>query len=180
MWNRHLDEFQSLEEIYDFYRGAMGLYQSRLYPMDECEACRYRELWNCQGGCLAYSVAKHGELSPEPCAQQPDSDGWKPGALLAWSPDVRLRRYDMPKASFEISHKPCGMEMEVDTSFQPLLDALNGQHSVSEVIDRYVGSLCNSKINSELEALTQSAMRQSANELLLGMLHKGFLVERAS
>ncbi len=176
MWNRHLDEFQNLEEIYTFYRSAMGLYQSRLYPLAECESCHHRELWNCQGGCLAYTVAKHGELSPQQCVQQPDSDGWKPRALLDWSPDVRIRRYDMPKASCEIFNKLSGME--VDASFQPLLDALNGQHSASEIVDRYIGSLHNAKINSDLEAITQTVMRQSANELLLGMLHQGFLVER--
>jgi hypothetical protein len=49
IWNRHLDEFQNLDEIYDYYRRAMALYQSRLYPMGECDTCSYREMWKCQG-----------------------------------------------------------------------------------------------------------------------------------
>jgi MoaA/NifB/PqqE/SkfB family radical SAM enzyme len=179
MWNRHLDEFQNLEEIYAYFRGAMGLYQSRLYPLDECKACRYRELWNCQGGCLAYTVMKHGQLTPEDRTGQPGCDGWKEGALLAWAPEVRVRRYDMPKTSYQIYNKLSGMEMMVDASFQPLLDALHGQHSAPEVVDQYVG-VSHAKVDSALEALTQGALRQSANDLLLGMLHQGFLVEQQS
>lgn len=181
MWNRHLDEFQNLEEINAYYRKAMGLYQSRLYPKDECYECRYRELWGCQGGCLTHAVMKHGELSLENPSRQPSGDGWKSGRLLALSPDVELRRYEMPEASYAIYNKVSGVELEVDASFQPLLRSLNGQCSAREVVDRYIGdSAENPKIESALSAFTQGALQQGANELLLGLLHQGFLVERQS
>ncbi len=179
MWNRHLDEFQNLEEIHNYYRKAMSLYQSRLYPLAECDDCRYRELWNCQGGCLAYTVMRYGELSIEERPERPCREGWKEGTVLAFAPDVRIRRYDMPEESFAISSKASGMELEVDASFQPLLQCLNGQHSAREVVERYVGSSDRgSNGQNELEALTQGALKQGANELLRGMLQKGLLVER--
>jgi hypothetical protein len=69
--------------------------------------------------------------------------------------------------------------MEVDASFQPFLSALNGGCTAREVVDRYIGgSSGDAKGGSGLEALTQGALRQGANELLRGMLQRGFLVER--
>jgi radical SAM protein with 4Fe4S-binding SPASM domain len=179
IWNRHLDEFQNLEDVNAYYRRAMSLYQSRLYPMEECNECRYRELWNCQGGCLTHTVMKHGELSLDDRPGQPIGDGFKEEAVLALSPDVEIRRYDMPEASYTIFNKASGLELEVDGSFQPLLRSLDGQYSAREVVDRYIGdSAPNAAIESGLATLTQGALRQGANELLLGMLHQGLLVER--
>ncbi|MGA2168552.1 MAG: radical SAM protein [Terracidiphilus sp.] len=179
MWNRHLDEFQNLEEIHAYYRRAMSLYQSRLYPMEECNECSYRELWNCQGGCLTHTVMKHGELSLDDRPGETTGDGFKEDAVLALSPDVEIRRYDMPEASCAIFNKVSGVELEMDGSFQPLLLSLNGQFSAREVVDQYIGDNApNAESASELATLTQGALRQGASELLLGMLHQGLVVER--
>jgi radical SAM protein with 4Fe4S-binding SPASM domain len=179
MWNRHLDEFRNLEEIRAYYQRAMSLYQSRLYPMEECGECRYRELWSCQGGCLTHAVIRHGELSLEDPPKQPSRDGWKPDAVLALSPDVDIRHYDLPKASYAIYNRVSGLELEVDASFQPLLHSLNGQYSAREVVDRYIGeNVQNPKPVSAITAFTQGTLQQGANELLLGLLHQGFVVER--
>lgn len=181
MWNRHLDEFKDLQEIVAYYRKAMGLYQSHLYPMDECDECRYRELWGCQGGCLTHAVMKHGELSLEDASRQPLGDGWTAGTVLALSPDVEIRSYDVPDASCAIYNKASGLELEVDGSFQPLLRSLDGQHSAREVVDQYLtDGTPNPPIDSAITAFTQAALQQSANELLSSMLHQGFLVERQS
>ena len=91
---------------------------------------------------------------------------------------VEIRGYDMPEASYTIFNKASGLELEVDGSFQPLLRSLDGQYSAREVVDRYIGgSAPNAAIESGLATLTQGALRQGANELLLGMLHQGLLVE---
>lgn len=179
MWNRHLDEFQNLEEIQAYYRRALGLYQSKRYPLNECDECRYRELWNCQGGCLTHTVMKHGELSLEDNQGRPVDAGWNEGAVLALSPDVEIRSYDLPEASFAMCNKVSGMELEVDGSFEPLLLSLNGQYSAREVVNRYAGNPGqNGSVESGLEALTQGALRQGASELLQGMLQQGMVVER--
>lgn len=178
MWNRHLDEFQNLEDLTAYYRRAMSIYQSRLYPMEECNDCRYRELWDCQGGCLTHAVMKHGELSLDDKPAVPLGDGFKEEAILALSPDVEIRRYDMPETSYAIVSKDSGLELELDSTFQPLLSSLNGHLSAREVVDRYVGdSSQNAPVASELSALTQGALRQGANDLLRGMLYRGFLTE---
>jgi MoaA/NifB/PqqE/SkfB family radical SAM enzyme len=178
LWNRHLDEFRTLEEIHAYYRMAMGLYQGRLYPLDECYRCRYRELWGCQGGCLTHAVMRHGELSAEDMPAQAAGNGWQQGAVLALSPGVEIQQYDIPEVSYAVYNKALGVELEVDASFQPFLNSLNGQYSAQQVVDRFVEDAQGAQSANPLTEFTQRAMRQGAQDVLLGLLHQGFLVER--
>lgn len=178
LWNRHLDEFQNLGEIQDYYRKAMSLYQGRLYPMDECDQCRYREQWGCQGGCLTFAVMRHGEMSLESIATRQTNDEWQPGAVLALSEDVEIQEYDIPRKTYSVYNKASGLEMEVDASFQPLLGLLNGSHSAQQVVARFAESSQNPLLQGPVAAFADGAMKQGANDLLLGLLHRGFLVER--
>jgi MoaA/NifB/PqqE/SkfB family radical SAM enzyme len=192
LWNRRLDEFHNLQEIQAYYRQAMSLYQGRLFAMDECYSCRYRDLWGCQGGCLTFAVMKHGELAPEmaePPAQgpekapakppiHPESNGWKPTAILALSPNVEIQHFDLPEDSYAVFDKASGVEMEVGASFQPLLGLLNRQYSAEEVVDRFVASDSSAQLQGPVAVFAERAMKQSAQELLTCLLHQGFLVER--
>lgn len=177
MWNRHLDEFKDLSEIHAYYSKAMGLYQGRLYPLEECGECRYRERWGCQGGCLTFAVMKHGELPVEDQAAQPAGE-WQPAAVLALSPDVEIQRYDVPTDSYSVFNKASGAELEVDASLQPLLNVLDGRHSAEEVVKQYLESTQSSDFQSPLTSFTQEAMKEGANQLLLGLRQQGFVVER--
>ncbi len=178
MWNRHLAEFKDLKEVHDYYSRAMGLYQGKLYPMEECKDCAYRERWGCQGGCLTHAVMKHGELPLEDQPRQPVSDTWQSAAVLALSPEVEIQRFEVPAESYCILNKASGAELEVDASFQPLLNSLDGKHSAREVVDEYVASMQSADFQSPLTSFTQEAAKAGAHELLLGMLRQGFVVER--
>ena len=68
--------------------------------------------------------------------------------------------------------------MEVDSSFQPLLNLLNGHHSAQQVVDRFVESSQNPQLQGPVVAFADRAMKQGANDLLSGLLSRGFLVER--
>jgi radical SAM protein with 4Fe4S-binding SPASM domain len=178
LWNRHLGDFQNLQEIQAYYREAMSLYQGRLFPMEECSTCQYRELWGCQGGCLTYTVMKHGELAVVNKPAEPASDGWQPGVVLALSPNVEIERYDIPEESYAVYDKTSGLEMEVGVSFQPLLTMLNGQYSAQQVVDRFAQNGQNLQPEGPLAVFAQLALKQAAQDLLLGLLHQGFLVVR--
>jgi len=178
MWNRHLDEFENLDQIRAYFQNAMSLYQDRLYPLQACNDCRYRDQWRCQGGCLTHTVMKYGELVPQiQPAQQPTDDGWKEGAVLSLSPDVFVRRFDMPEVTFALTNRVTGMELEVDGSFAPLVGSIDGHHSPGEIVDRYLGASSPPAQNS-LQAMTQAALRRGANELLHNMLAQELIVER--
>jgi sulfatase maturation enzyme AslB (radical SAM superfamily) len=178
LWNRHLDEFQTLQEIQDYYSRAMSLYQGRLFPMEDCLACKYREQWGCQGGCLTFTANQCGELALEDVPQQPPTDGWQPGTILALSPDVELQHYDIPQDSYALYSKQSGLEMEVDARFQPLLTLLNGQSSPKQVVEQFAASGEDAQAQGPLGEFATLALKRGANELLHGMLQRGFVVER--
>jgi MoaA/NifB/PqqE/SkfB family radical SAM enzyme len=181
MWNRHLDEFENLDQVRAHFQRALSVYQDRLYPLEACTDCRYRDRWHCQGGCLTHTVMKYGELVAEIEPAQQPGDGWKPGTALALSPDVLVRRFDMPEESYAVTNRVTGMELEVDASFAPLLGCLDGHHSPGEIIDRYLGNSSQPapSLNS-LHAMTKAALRQGANELLHNMLQQELIVERVA
>jgi len=178
LWNRHLDEFQNLQEVQAYYRRAMSLYQGRLYPMDECQECQYRKLWGCQGGCLSYTILRHGELALEPAPAPQPGDGWQPEAVLGLSPEVEVQHYDMPRDSYTVYHRGSGLEMEVDASFQPLLSLLNGKYSAQQVADQFAESNRNPEVEGPVADFAARALKEGAKDLLLGLLHQGFVVER--
>ncbi len=84
----------------------------------------------------------------------------------------------MPAESYSVFNKASGAELEVDASFQPLLHALDGKYSASEVVDQYVESTRSSDFQSPLTSFTDGAMKEGANQLLLGLRQQGFVVER--
>jgi len=178
MWNRHLDEFKDLKEVHAYYSNALALYQGRLFPLQECSDCKYRERWQCQGGCLTHTVMKHGELPMDDRPAAQECGGWHPQTVLALSPDVEVQRYDMPAESYSVFNKATGAELEVDASLRPLLTLLNGKYSAHEVVDQYVENANGSGTESELMSFTRDATRNGANELLLGLLQQGFVVEQ--
>jgi hypothetical protein len=178
LWNRRLDEFENLQEMEVFYRQAMGRYQDRLYPLDECYQCRHRKLWGCQGGCLSYAILKHGDIASREADQPAAPDAWRPGTVLALAPDVEIQHYDLPDDSYAVHKTSSGLEMEVDGSFRSLLELLDGTRSANEVVDRFVENSSDSRIRDPLAQLTAKAMHQGAHDLLSGLRHQGFVEER--
>jgi MoaA/NifB/PqqE/SkfB family radical SAM enzyme len=176
MWNRHLDEFKDLKEIHAYYSKLMAQYQGHLYPLEECSNCTYRDRWGCQGGCLTHAVMKHGELPGQDRPADVPAENLQVSGVLVLSSDIEIQKFDMPAESYSVFNKVTGAELEVDASFQPLLDSLRGQYSAQEVVDRYVDS---SLLDSPLAPFAQEAMRKGSTELLFGLMQQGFVVQRA-
>jgi MoaA/NifB/PqqE/SkfB family radical SAM enzyme len=175
LWNRRLDEFENLQEIQTYYRQAMGLYQGRLYPMDACDDCKYRDLWGCQGGCLSYAALRHGELAMPEAAAPVHAEGWRPDAVLALSEDVEIERYDVPKRSYALFNRRSGLEMEVDGSYGSLLELLNGRHSAEDIVARFSDGDGGSS-DGPVAEFAQRAMRKGACNLLESLIHERFVV----
>jgi MoaA/NifB/PqqE/SkfB family radical SAM enzyme len=181
MWNRHLDEFDNLEQVQDYYRRALRLYEGRLYPLAECDTCRYRDQWQCQGGCLTHAVMRHGEISLEEAARSARANQVRPEAVLSLAPGVELCTYDLPERSYCLRDRASGTELEVDSSFRTLVESIDGQHTVEEVIGRYVSNGDGTeKVESALAQLTRNTLHQGALEVLGGLMEEGLIVDRAS
>jgi MoaA/NifB/PqqE/SkfB family radical SAM enzyme len=177
LWNRNLDEFDTLEEIEGYYRQVLSPYQDRIFPMDECAECPYRELWGCQGGCITFSIVNgRGTQSLE--WQAEDESGWDPEAVLALSNGVAIRRYDIPKESYVLCRAASSIEVEADGSFGPLWPLLDGTHSVQDIVSRFLSAGDRGRHQSPLGTFVQEVAKEGLQDLLHGLLRQGFLVQR--
>jgi hypothetical protein len=178
LWNRHLDEFENLDGIIDYYSRMMHPYQSRLYPMDECGPCPHREKWGCQGGCLSYTILKHGECRQEQPASDPLSASWNPDAILTLHPQAEFHVNDLPQPCCTIIRKDSSLQMNLPQSFAKILPLLNGGYQAQKVLDRLLDSLQERDIEGPVADFAKSAIREGSRELLLGMVRQGFAIER--
>jgi hypothetical protein len=127
LWDRHLREFEDLDQIAAHYRDAMGQYQCRLYPMEACGSCSYREKWGCHGGCLSYSVMKHGALDSE--------DSVSDEAVLVRAADAEAKAYELPARSVGIARKGSKVGVNLTGPFCTLAELIDGRHTSREVLD---------------------------------------------
>lgn len=180
LWNRHLDEFEDLRQIVAFYRQTLSHYQGRLYPMDECYSCPYRELWGCQGGCLTFTIWRHGEAPEGRAPTRAEGTNQDPAARLALADEVEIHRYDIPCSTLTIFDRSTGLELEMHASHEPLLALLDGGYSAEQIVERYVAGNGGSGYAGPLAALAEREMRTAAHALLQRMQDAGFVEQRGN
>jgi len=174
LWNRHLDEFENLQAIQAYYRGVWGAFQGRLFPMEECDTCPYRERWGCQGGCLSYTILKHGENACAAAETRPD--GYRDDVRFALSPELEVRRYDLPAESVALRRRGTREEIELDGPLQKLLPVLDGRHLGSELVDRLAGDELQES-DGPVAEFAKRASRQAARGLLAELQRQGVITE---
>lgn len=175
--NRHLGEFQTLQAAQDYYQRVLNQYQGQIYPMDECCECQYQELWACQGGCITYSIMRHGERQPDRWLTGEIGDFYQDRMRLGFSEQVVIGRYEIPEESFVLSHLGSGIDIEVDASLKPLWNLLDGQHTVEEVVDRIMGN-GKGQGQSATDDFVRRVREESLHDLLLGLVRQGFLIQQ--
>ena len=178
LWNRRLSDFECLQEIVEYYKGIMGSYQDKLYPLDECDRCPYRKEWGCQGGCLSYTILKHGDAVPFEAAADASPGEWRPSDILALHPEAEVCSYDIPDLRSVVTRRSADIQMTLDRSFIPLLTFLDGAHSSQDVLNSFLDSGGDRRMRGPVEAFATKAMEDGAKKLLLGMLHRGLLTRR--
>jgi hypothetical protein len=124
---------------------------------------------------------RHGEISLEEAARSARANQVRPEAVLSLAPGVELCTYDLPERSYCLRDRASGTELEVDSSFRTLVESIDGQHTVAEVIGRYVSNGNGAeKVDSALAQLTRNTLHQGALEVLGGLMEEGLIVDRAS
>ena len=135
-FNRSLDDFNTIQEVYDYFQRASRLYQFRFYPYDECKKCEYAKKEFCQGGCIGFAAEKCGQLG-YPTNELIDEELLK--TKLKLSSKLSLHEYSLPEKSWMV-HFDDGQEMVISKSMVDLLSYFKGNISVSEVIREITGS----------------------------------------
>jgi MoaA/NifB/PqqE/SkfB family radical SAM enzyme len=174
--NRELDEFETLGEIQDYYAEIFRPYQSEVFALDKCYDCPYRTLWQCQGGCTAFSVALNWNSCRSDLPQKNvEAAGDNSERILALADDVRIDHYTIPRESY-VLRNPAGTSVEVNTSFKNLLDRLDGRRSTRQVLDEFLNAEVGQCDQDHVAVFERQVMEESFNDLLLALRKGGLLV----
>ncbi|MEJ2330416.1 MAG: radical SAM protein [Gammaproteobacteria bacterium] len=180
--NRKLDEFDDLQHLREYYRRMIRRLQNEFVPMDECVDCRYRDLWNCQGGCITYAIRNHEDSAVDTCLADEQVAFLDDGAVVALAEDVDVQRYDIPSECYVLVRRASGLEIELQNSvFERLVALLDGEHTVRDIRANCFSS-GNGQTDRETAAdnFARQIELESADQLLAGLMRQGFLVERSA
>ncbi len=174
--NRNLVEFDTLADAKRYYAGVWEVYQGKVYPMEKCINCLYREKWNCQGGCLTYALnTDHGERYRQP--KESEAEMLTLDSKLALADDVTIRRYDLPVEKFILTHTSSGDEYNIGQGLQTILPLLDGKHTIAELAEYAVDDVIGSK---SYQVFIRDTARQTYPKIFRDMLKQGFLKEMAT
>ncbi len=151
LFNKKLDDFDSLGEILEYYQRMSRLYQFKFYPLTECETCEHAKKERCQGGCIGFAEAKCEELNLSVSEIQ-DKE------LLQLKPKlsskVSLQRYNLPVDVATINFHD-GFEMEIPPDMVELIMLLDGKTTILEAL------------NARISGASQLQEPDEINELLM-------------
>ncbi len=131
LFNKKLDDFNSLAEIYDYYQQVSRLYQFKFFPLKECENCEHAKKERCQGGCIGFAEAKCAELGILVTDPQ-DKEILQLKPIL--SSKVSLQRYSLPAVKATINFHD-GYEMEIPSAIADLLTHIDGKTTIMQALN---------------------------------------------
>ncbi len=131
LFNRKLDEFSSLFDIYEYFERVFKPYKFKVLPMDECYECSYAKDEICQGGCNGYSIAKCMEKNDCP---EIVTDEIFLNQSVKLSKNISVTEFQVPRETILLLSEN-NVIMEIDSSLKSLLELLDGTKTINEVIN---------------------------------------------
>ncbi len=174
IFNKKLDDFESVEEAYAYYIRQSRLYQFKFMPFNECETCEHALKERCQGGCIGFADIKSKEMG---LAVEDLTDEQILKMKLSLSKNTRIKEYDLPKRTFIISSPQNNTEMEIQPALAELLRLLNGVNTVNDVVQLQVKNSTGSQERDELDYFLQEIANKKMLPLIRGLLDKKLLLE---
>ena len=141
LFNKKLDEFKSLSDLYDYYQRASRLYQFKFFPLEECATCEYAKKERCQGGCIGFAEAKCDELGIS-VSDSSDKELLNMKPML--SDEISIRKYALPKETATINFHD-GCEMEIPTSIAELIPLFDGKTTVMQAMESKISGTSSSE-----------------------------------
>lgn len=173
LFNKKMDDFRSLREAFEFFNTAFDQFQHRVYPLPECETCRYAKERICQGGCIGFAISRIQELGITPRVME-ESDVLD--MKLKTSEGVEIKEYELPSRSFLLQMNNRYM-MEIEPSVIPLLALSDGKRTVGEVMEiMMLESGIPQKGNDPLDAFLTEETTHKVVAVVRRLLDKGFLI----
>jgi MoaA/NifB/PqqE/SkfB family radical SAM enzyme len=172
LFNKKLDEFNSLGEIYDYYQHMSRLYQFKFYPLKECEVCEHAKKERCQGGCIGFAEAKCDELGLSVSEPQ-DSE------LLQMKPrlssEVSLQRYSLPVEVATVNFHD-GCEMEIPSDIASLITLLDGKTTIMQALNTRISGASQLQKPDEFDELLMELSTKEVMPTIRRLLEKKVLI----
>ena len=130
LFNKKLEDFDSLGEIFEYYQQMSRLYQFKFYPLKECNTCDHAKKKRCQGGCIGFAEAKCEALGI-PVLEPQDGEILQLKPVL--SDSVSVHKYSLPKDSATVNFGN-GCEMEISFAVADLMTSFDGKTTVMQAM----------------------------------------------
>jgi MoaA/NifB/PqqE/SkfB family radical SAM enzyme len=156
LFNKKLDDFSSLTEIYDYYQQVSRLYQFKFFPLKECETCQHAIKERCQGGCIGFAEAKCAELGISILELQ-DKEILQLKPTL--SNQVSLHRYSLPDTTATINFHD-GCEMEIPSAIANLLTHVDGKTTIMQALKTEISGPYPNELDVFDEFLTELSSKK--------------------
>jgi len=173
IFNRHLDDFDTVQEIYEYFNRVFKPYQIKTFPLDECKECEYAIKGICQGGCIGFSVAHCIETGIYPL-ETAEKDILESRYRLAET--SKIQEYKFPKDILVLLHEN-GDSMEIPSSMNGMLDLISKGNTPKATLERVLGE---TKSDRNDEDPLAQFLTNSANDKILPMIQqlidRGFIV----
>lgn len=134
IYNKKLDDFDNLEEIVNYYHQITRPMVNSTYSMKECVNCTYKETWNCQGGCLAFSYKALEQSENNYNVKYEPSSDWDEEGILILEKNTIVQKYTLPDEHYMLRNIKTGAEVEILSSFSILVSMLDGNCKAKDII----------------------------------------------
>jgi MoaA/NifB/PqqE/SkfB family radical SAM enzyme len=173
LFNHHLLDFNSIEEIYDYYQRVSRLYQLKFFPLKECQNCTYAQQGRCQGGCIGFAESKCEQLGLT--IQEPTNEELLKTKFRI-SEKVTQHEYNLPEEII-VFHFQDGGEMIVSPSMADLLKLLDGKNTLGEAIAKGIFGSDVTEGNDSFDNMLIELSSQHILPVIRRLLDGGVLVK---
>ena len=172
LFNKKLDDFGSLGEIFDYYQQMSRLYQFKYYPLKECDSCEHGRKERCQGGCIGFAEAKCEELGLS-ISEPQDKE------LLQLKPKlsskVSLQKYSLPNDVVTVNFHD-GYEMEIPSDITELIKLLDGETTIAKALNSRISGASQIQEPDEFDELLIEVSAKEVLPTIRRLLEKKVLI----
>ena len=173
--NRRLEEFETLQQVKQYFNAILGRYQKELTPLEECDDCPHRRRWGCQGGCITHAILRHKDTCPDFVLPEPEPLRVSKETLVRLADGATLKRYSVPEDCLVLERNGDGAQVELSGAlFASLARMLNGSHSLA-AITQSCREASNGGDESPLDIFVNEERARGVEDALVGLIRQGLL-----
>lgn len=172
LFNKKLDDFGNLKELYDYYMRVSRLYQFKFFPLKECETCEYAKKQRCQGGCIGFAQMKSEEMGIS-VLEPTDNEILQMKPIL--SDKVSIRSYNVPENTVTMNFQD-GYEIETSSAIVELIALFDGKTTILQALSAKISGNLQFQSANPLDELLIDVSSQEVTPTIRRLLEKKVLL----